>query len=133
MRRQGSQITRLPRERRAATGQTPPPSTHPAMMPVVRSMTNVSPKVASSTAAVRQFRAAGAQIPPFSAMFQHTTTSTPASADSGTKLANGAATSMNSSRKTECIMPDSGLHAAGAHVGGGARDGAGDADAAEQG
>ena len=45
----------------------------------------------------------------FSAMFQHTTTSTPASADNGTKLASGAATSMNSKRNTACIMPETGL------------------------
>jgi hypothetical protein len=47
----------------------------------------------------------------FSAMFQQTTSSTPASAASGTKLASGAATRRKISKKTECSMPDTGLMA----------------------
>ena len=44
-------------------------------------------------------------------MFQHTTTSTPASADSGMKLASGAATTMKTSTNSACIMPATGLQA----------------------
>ena len=44
-------------------------------------------------------------------MFQHTTTSTPASADSGTKLASRAASTMNTSTNNACAMPETGLHA----------------------
>ena len=44
----------------------------------------------------------------FSAMFHATTASTPASAASGMYLANGAATSMNANRNTECRMPEIG-------------------------
>ena len=65
-------------------------------------------------------------------MFQHTTTSTPASADSGMKLASGAATSMNSSRNSGVHHAGQRAARAGADIGRGARDRAGDADAAEQ-
>src|SRR5689334_10194247 len=85
-------------------------SRHPATMPNVRSLTIVSPNVAIRTSAVRQSRSSTANSR-FSAIFQDTTTSTPASADSGMNEASGAAVSMNSSRKTACSMPDTGLRA----------------------
>jgi len=44
-------------------------------------------------------------------MFQHTTTNTPASADSGTKLASRAPSTMNTSTNNACVMPETGLHA----------------------
>ena len=53
------------------------------MILVVRSRTRVRPKVAISTAAVRQFPSRRTNSF-FSAMFQHTTTSMPARAASGT-------------------------------------------------
>ena len=47
----------------------------------------------------------------FSAIFQQTTTSTPANVDKGMKLANGPATNMKTRIKTACPMPEIGLHA----------------------
>ena len=106
-------------------------STHPAMMPNVRSSISVRPKVASNTPAPRQ-SCSRRRNSSFSAMFQHTTTSTPASADSGMKLASGAATTMNTSTKTAHAHAGYRADCAGADIGGGARNRAGDADAAEQ-
>jgi hypothetical protein len=64
------------------------------MMPTVKSSTIVRPKVAISTDPVRQSRSKSRNSF-FSAMFQATTTKRPASAESGMKLAKGAATSTN--------------------------------------
>jgi hypothetical protein len=77
-------------------------------MPKVRSLASVSPNVASSTAAVRQSRSRATNSR-FSAMFHDTTTSTPASAEGGMKLASGAAVSMKSRMKPAWIMPANGL------------------------
>jgi hypothetical protein len=85
-------------------------NTHPAMIPKVCSSISVRPKVTISTLALRQSRSRRRNSS-FSAMFQHTTTSTPASADNGMKLASGTATSMKASTKSACAMPETGLHA----------------------
>jgi hypothetical protein len=67
-------------------------------------------EVASSTLAPRQSRSRRRKSS-FSAIFQHTTTSTPANVDKGMKLANGSATNMKTKIKTACPIPEIGLHA----------------------
>ena len=68
----------------------------------------------------------------FSGIFHQTTTSTPASVESGIKLAEGAATSMKTSKNPACIMPATGLRAPGLNVDGGARYRPRHADPAQQ-
>ena len=81
------------------------PRENPTTIPSVRSRNTVNRKVASSTtASPRELRSSVANSC-FSAMFQATIVSTPASAASGISEASGAASSMNSRRKTECSMP----------------------------
>jgi hypothetical protein len=102
------------------------------MMPTVKSSTTVRPKVAISTEPVRQSRSKSRNSF-LSAMFQATTIKRPARAESGMKLAKGAATSNENQKETGMQHSANRTNCPGADVGGRARDGSRDADSTKQG